>query len=248
MKIHSYCSHNGMLSDIYWRLQGEERSLTGHLASLPDKGEALYAGAACAQHAAEEARKEAETKRKRSKSDAIEVPIGTPGVPIGSTAVGSGYISHADTLRMRLSSSTRTSSLEQDSKRDQPSSTASTTASTNISRTPSYQAADRVLAAHAADPSAPIGTSLEPLQPKHPRHAEPHKLAHADDEHVATLARNIDAMRSELQSHGEKGIVWPNNVTYFQFMEFMLFPTLVYQLEYPRTKTWVKTGRRSLRG
>lgn len=237
MKIHSYCSHNGMLSDIYWRLQSEERSLHNHLESLPDKGAALYASAAKAQHAADEARQIAETQRKRSKSDAIDVPIGTPSVPPGSTAVGSGYISHADTLRMRLNSSTRMSTIDGEKTGEDAVASASGTASTQLSRTPSYQAADKVLAAHAADPSAPIGTSLEPIQPKHTRHAEPHKLAYASDEHVATLAKNIDAMRSELQSNGEKGTVWPNNVTYFQFMEFMLFPTLVYQLEYPRTKT-----------
>lgn len=240
MKIHSYCSHNGMLSDIYWRLQHEERSLRAHLDSLPDKGEALYAEAAKAQQDADVSRQEAEAKRKRSKSDAIDVPIGTPGVPVGSTAVGTGYITHADTLRMRLNSSTRMSSMSSlNGEKTGEEAQASSDNSAQLSRSPSYQATDKVLAEHAAHPDAPIGTSLEPIQPKHPNHrnAEPHKLTHSPDQYVATLAKNIDAMRSELQSSGEKGITWPDNVTYFQFMEFMLFPTLVYQLEYPRTKT-----------
>ena len=88
------------------------------------------------------------------------------------------------------------------------------------------------------DPAPPSlhGTSLEPVQSRH--HRPIHDiLSYSDNEHVATLAKNIDLMKVELRSNGAKGIVWPENVTYFQFMEFMLFPTLVYQLEYPRTKT-----------
>jgi sterol O-acyltransferase len=54
---------------------------------------------------------------------------------------------------------------------------------------------------------------------------------------VALLARNIDAMEDELRSNGAKGLVWPQNVTYAHFADFMIIPTLVYQLEYPRTAT-----------
>ena len=42
-------------------------------------------------------------------------------------------------------------------------------------------------------------------------------------------------MEEELKSNGKKGLVWPQNVTYKHFGDFMIIPTLVYQLEYPRT-------------
>jgi sterol O-acyltransferase len=84
----------------------------------------------------------------------------------------------------------------------------------------------------------PKGTSLEPshtISPHEP--TGPAQLVWSSDPRVAMLARNIDAMRDELRSNGPKDIVWPENVTYKNFIEFMFFPTLVYQLEYPRTTT-----------
>ena len=93
------------------------------------------------------------------------------------------------------------------------------------------------------DPDLPHGTSLEPAHEISPHGtAAPSELAWSPNERVALLARNIDAMEEELKSNGAKGLVWPQNVTYAHFLDYLFIPTLVYQLEYPRTnvmRPWV---------
>lgn len=89
------------------------------------------------------------------------------------------------------------------------------------------------------DPDLPHGTSLEPSHnsmPHSPR--DPNVLSYSSNEKIAVLARNIDMMEDELRSNGSNGLVWPQNVTYRNYFEYMFFPTLVYQLEYPRTDTY----------
>jgi sterol O-acyltransferase len=82
----------------------------------------------------------------------------------------------------------------------------------------------------------PKGTSLEPSHTTSPHEpSNPTQLSWSSDPRIAMLARNIDAMEDELRSNGKHGVVWPENITYKNFVEFLLFPTLVYQLEYPRT-------------
>ncbi len=231
MKIHSYCAHNGMLSDIYWRLQSEQAELDSYLASLPDGGAAIVARATAAQKQAQDDHAALERKRTRSHSEALDIPIGTPKIPAGSVATSTGYITHADSLRLRLNQNGGNSKLNNAS----DGNGTSTDGSREMSPAPSQQETEE----KKRDPHVPLGTSLEPVQPlnhRH-RHPNPHVLGFSEEEHVSQLAKNIDLMKDELQSNGDKGIVWPDNVTYFQFFEFMLFPTLVYQLEYPRTKT-----------
>lgn len=222
-----------MLSDIFWRLKEEQAELKSYLASLPDNGASIIAQAKAAQQAAEDARTESERRRSRSHSDALDIPIGTPSIPRGTTAMSTAYITHADTLRLRLNQSKGGSKLVTSDENG-----TSGEGSRDISPAPSQNPESDEI----RDPHVPLGTSLEPLQPTdhHHRHPALHVLRCSNNEHVSQLAKNIDLMLDELQSNGEKGIVWPANVTYFQFFEFMVFPTLVYQLEYPRTKTWVK--------
>ncbi|WVN87832.1 uncharacterized protein L203_103027 [Cryptococcus depauperatus CBS 7841] len=87
-------------------------------------------------------------------------------------------------------------------------------------------------------PDLPLGTSLEPSHTTCPHTpSPPNALAWSSNEEIALLAINIHAMQEELRSNGAKGLVWPQNVTFANFVEYMFFPTLVYQLEYPRTQT-----------
>jgi sterol O-acyltransferase len=58
------------------------------------------------------------------------------------------------------------------------------------------------------------------------------------DETVADLAISIKDLTDELVSTSSK-VVWPANVTYSNYMDYLLVPTLVYELEYPRTTTCV---------
>ncbi|CAO1637539.1 unnamed protein product [Parajaminaea phylloscopi] len=84
---------------------------------------------------------------------------------------------------------------------------------------------------------------------------DPHPLFTHSDRVIAVLAREIEALREELMSvppakpdgipdaaaedagGKENRVCWPDNVTYANFLDYLLVPTLVYELEYPRTKS-----------
>lgn len=69
---------------------------------------------------------------------------------------------------------------------------------------------------------------------------DPHPLSSHPDTLISNLARDIENAREELISTGSDGdvakrVMWPENVTYANFWDYLLVPTLVYELEYPRT-------------
>lgn len=64
-------------------------------------------------------------------------------------------------------------------------------------------------------------------------------LSYHPDEHVAGLAKEFLDLDSELVSTGPEQVRWPENVTYRNFAVYQLIPTLVYELEYPRTDRYV---------
>jgi len=63
----------------------------------------------------------------------------------------------------------------------------------------------------------------------------PHVLVYHPDEKIAALAHEYSELRSELVSPGPEYVTWPDNITWKNFAEYQLIPTLVYELEYPRT-------------
>ncbi|KAG6836995.1 hypothetical protein H0H93_016699 [Arthromyces matolae] len=65
---------------------------------------------------------------------------------------------------------------------------------------------------------------------------ETHVLASHPDEKIAELAREYSDLQSELTSPGPLYVTWPNNITWKNFALYQLIPTLVYELEYPRTE------------
>ena len=60
-------------------------------------------------------------------------------------------------------------------------------------------------------------------------------LAFHPDPLIAGLAKDFLDLDSELVSMGPKPVRWPENVTFRNFAIYQLIPTLVYELEYPRT-------------
>ncbi|CAO1631338.1 unnamed protein product [Sympodiomycopsis kandeliae] len=84
---------------------------------------------------------------------------------------------------------------------------------------------------------------------------DPHPLVSHPDRVVSLFAHEIEALREELlsvapakpddvpesetESAGGKSsrVCWPDNITYANFWDYLLVPTLVYELEYPRTKS-----------
>ena len=75
---------------------------------------------------------------------------------------------------------------------------------------------------------------------------DPHPLATHPDSIIAGLARDIELLREELLTtttsattdpgmYKEETVMWPHNITYANFWDYLLVPTLVYELSYPRT-------------
>lgn len=212
MKMHSYMSHNGMLANVNARLIKEKETLHEYLNSLPGGHEAALAEA-------DQRKSELEVREVSApRISEPATPVSTPTPPQIRITDDDGTVVSETIARLGLNGDAKKKGSEV--RRRVRSSKPATDA------LPSPQS------------GLPRGTSLEPAHTTSP-HAKrvPTLLAWSSDPKIALLARNIDAMSDELCSNGARGLVWPQNVTYKHFIEFMFFPTLVYQLEYPRTST-----------
>lgn len=74
-----------------------------------------------------------------------------------------------------------------------------------------------------------IGSPLTPTS------SEPHPLAYHPDRKISSLARDIMEMKSELISYGPAKTCWPENISWANYMDYLLVPSLVYDIEFPRT-------------
>jgi sterol O-acyltransferase len=86
-------------------------------------------------------------------------------------------------------------------------------------------------------PPLPTGT-IDPganLDKRTPGAPIIHVLVDHPDEHISAVAREFSELDSELISSGPLYVRYPNNLTWKNFAIYMLIPTLVYELEYPRT-------------
>jgi sterol O-acyltransferase len=66
----------------------------------------------------------------------------------------------------------------------------------------------------------------------------PHPLVDHPDEKISELAQEFSDLDLELVSTGPAKVRWPNNISWSNFADYQLIPTLVYDLEYPRTEKW----------
>ncbi|KAH7926040.1 MBOAT-domain-containing protein [Leucogyrophana mollusca] len=60
-------------------------------------------------------------------------------------------------------------------------------------------------------------------------------LVYHADERISTIAKEFAELESELVSSGTHQVRWPANITLRNFAIYQVIPTLVYELEYPRT-------------
>lgn len=60
-------------------------------------------------------------------------------------------------------------------------------------------------------------------------------LAHHPCQPIASVAQEFLELDAELVSTGPERVRYPQNLTWRNFCTYMLIPTLVYELEYPRT-------------
>jgi sterol O-acyltransferase len=73
-----------------------------------------------------------------------------------------------------------------------------------------------------------------------PKDTGSHILVHHPDPRISALATELSELESELVSSGPQRVRWPENITFKNFAVYQLIPTLVYELEYPRTKRYSK--------
>jgi len=62
-----------------------------------------------------------------------------------------------------------------------------------------------------------------------------------DLEERERLISEIEIANRDLSGHVSQEIEYPNNLTYSNFLDYMLCPTLIYELEYPRTDKYIPT-------
>ena len=88
-------------------------------------------------------------------------------------------------------------------------------------------------------PELPSGTSVNYNGSATPSPPAPHPLVDHPDEKISAIAAEYTDIESELTSSGPKYVRWPDNITFKDFTVYQLIPTLVYELEYPRTDRYV---------
>ncbi|KAH9995541.1 MBOAT, membrane-bound O-acyltransferase family-domain-containing protein [Russula vinacea] len=79
-------------------------------------------------------------------------------------------------------------------------------------------------------------TSETVLDDAKPKDITSHILVNHPDPQISALATEFSELESELISSGPERVRWPENITFKNFAVYQLIPTLVYELEYPRTK------------
>lgn len=81
-------------------------------------------------------------------------------------------------------------------------------------------------------------TSEIVLDDRKPKDGTSHVLVHHPDSRISALATEFSELESEIVSSGPERVRWPENITFKNFAVYQLIPTLVYELEYPRTKRY----------
>lgn len=79
--------------------------------------------------------------------------------------------------------------------------------------------------------------SSKPTQPeeKPVSSTTPHVLVDHPNGTISAMAMDYSELEGELTSSGPYKVTYPNNLTLKNFAVYQLIPTLVYELEYPRT-------------
>ncbi|KAG7093673.1 hypothetical protein E1B28_007332 [Marasmius oreades] len=226
MKIHSYMNVNGYLQQVSTQSQHVLDQLreaadsfgggwTRALADAKAHKEALDENAGLG-----ESYSDGETSQNHilmapsgsGGSNSSNTPLGTPPIPTSASGKGlqTSYIDSdtANSLRKRLvAMSDANGAVDADAK--------------------------DMVKLLSRDMTAQINAPSK--EERIPSPASPHPLIDHPDERIADLAKEYSELQGELTSTGPLPVIWPNNITFKNFAVYMLIPTLVYELEYPRT-------------
>jgi len=82
-------------------------------------------------------------------------------------------------------------------------------------------------------------TASSYFPPQSSSDAPTHPLVNHPDIEISNLASQLSHIEAELTSTGPEKIRWPQNVTWLNYLDYLLVPSLVYDLEFPRTERLV---------
>lgn len=80
---------------------------------------------------------------------------------------------------------------------------------------------------------------ISSCEPDTHRGAEPHPLLNHPDEIISSLVKELTEFQNDLTGPGPQCIKWPHNICWRDYALYLLTPTLVYEMEYPRTDRYV---------
>ena len=245
MKMHSYITVNGQLQAVEKQSTSLFKQLQKQTESVGGWDKALETARA---RQAEEAKSHSSQASTNGGTPPHEdFPVGTPPIPEGLSA---SYVDvkTANALRKRLtalSQMTRsTESLSGESMISNSGSTASSTATaTHIGPGTTHlrngfaaemdvHGVKSVHKLQSKDSSEP-STYLAPEST--PEGLEPHVLTYHPDSQISSMAEDYSELEREMVSSGPLYLKWPETITWKNFAVYQLVPTLVYELEYPRT-------------
>ncbi|KAF9563111.1 hypothetical protein CPC08DRAFT_721820 [Agrocybe pediades] len=225
MKMHSYITVNGQLQNV------AEQS--NHLFKMLKKATESVGGWDHAMAVAAEKQAEIEAAQHSEESQASsppnghngsvqeKTPIGTPKVPQGMTT---SYVdvNTAQALRKRLTAVAAQAQMRGGELH---------AGSNELG----VRAVHNVKISNANGESAEQST-LVVEEEALPEGLAPHPLIYHPDSQIADMAKDYSELQSELISPGPLYVKWPDNITWKNFAVYQLIPTLVYELEYPRTE------------
>lgn len=231
MKIHSYMAINGHLADTYHRMKRLEDTIEERVADVEGirEGEKPVGKGGVSEEAWKRAvEKAAAADESDMRSKAVE-----DGDANGHSAVTTDDSTEAISTQQghwdNLQAQRGTSTLRQRAN------------SSIIDRKPSVNHPDR-------DHSSNKKEKGKDKDKQDTLIRDPHPLATHPDPLINSLAREVEFLREELTSNTpaveEKNpdvytetVTWPSNVTFANFLDYLLVPTLVYELSYPRLRT-----------
>lgn len=224
MKMHSYMSTNGELDLVNRKSQEVHAELQKATEEVGGWEKALAAAKENKERVvAEEARdaKEAGT--------IAGVQIDNGAITPGGTTTSFIDAKDAANLRRRLAAAVNgEASLDGSAPTSTSSSSSSSVAEPSASSAPRSTKVEttgnRIIPPASTPLTAPSDTLV---------------LTYHPSEKVSALARAHAELESELTSSGPARVRWPENISLRDFALYQLTPTLVYELEYPRTERCV---------
>lgn len=234
MKIHSYMATNGNMADAYHKMRRIEGMLEERVAEIEGPGEAGWS------RALDKAREEDLPAQRETALAAKEEVEAFKGQNGNSKAGWNSLEAQRGTseLRHRANANVVTRSADaheygaEHKQEPAKKGEAQQKEAARAEKDAKGQAEEK-----ENENSENKGTAATPSPIR-----DPHPLATHPESMISTLAREIETLREDLLSPGHDGdtskrVMWPENVTYWNFFDYLLVPTLVYELEYPRTKS-----------